>query len=291
MRRLPIVVGVFAIGALVGTALTGITTPSGQVRLAAAAPQPERERTLRVERGDIVATITLAGDIVAEPEFVVEAPAAGAWSPEPIAPGTFVPAGGVLGHVGSTALLAPSDAIVVKRLVERVEKIPLHLPLVRLRTIGFAMRADISGADAYRVLASAIVAGRASIEQGPGPFDCRVVSAPVDTTALPEAGAPATAGQLPVLCLIPTDVRAVAGVPGELLLRSERVEDVLTVPVVAVAGTVDSGEVIVVEDGRRSRRRVALGITDGINVAIISGLTEGETITATAPRLDEVVTP
>ncbi len=291
MRRLPIVAAVFTIGALAGTAITGITTPSGQVRLASAAPRSDQAQTLTVDRGDIVATITLAGNIVAAPEYVVEAPSVGPWSPEPIAPGTFVPAGALLGHVGSTALLAPSDATVVQRLVEQVEHVPLHLPLLRLRTIGFAMRAEVTGADAYRVLASTTVAGRASIEQGPGPFDCRVVSAPVDPTPLAEPGAPATADQLPVLCLIPTDVRALAGVPGELLLRSDRVDGVLRVPVVAVAGTVDRGEVIVVDDGRSSRRQVTLGITDGINVEIISGLTEGEAIAATAPSLDDAVTP
>lgn len=73
---------------------------------------------------------------------------------------------------------------------------------------------------------------------------------------------------------------------GQIALRSGQVSDVLTLPVTAVSGSADMGEVWVVDDeGEATIRQVRLGATDGARVEIVSGLEEGARVYAVPPPL------
>jgi len=58
----------------------------------------------------------------------------------------------------------------------------------------------------------------------------------------------------------------------------ERRGDVLLIPNRAIRGTVDKPTVVVYIDGQQEEREVVLGVTDGINTEVLSGLEEGEKV-------------
>jgi multidrug efflux pump subunit AcrA (membrane-fusion protein) len=74
-------------------------------------------------------------------------------------------------------------------------------------------------------------------------------------------------------------------------IRAGEVVDVLVLPVTAVQGSVQSGTVWVPgADGTPAERPVQLGLTDGQQVEITGGLTEGESVLEFVPVPDDTVT-
>ena len=75
-----------------------------------------------------------------------------------------------------------------------------------------------------------------------------------------------------------------------LLPRRTAAENVLVVPVTAVQGSVQSGRVwIPGADGEPVERPVTLGLTDGDQVEVTGGLTEGEMVLQFVPIPDDDV--
>ncbi len=67
---------------------------------------------------------------------------------------------------------------------------------------------------------------------------------------------------------------------------SARSDDVLLIPYRAIRGSFEAPVVVVVADGQVEERQVALGLSDGINSEVLSGLKEGErVVTAPVKRL------
>jgi hypothetical protein len=67
-------------------------------------------------------------------------------------------------------------------------------------------------------------------------------------------------------------------------------ENVLVVPITAVQGSVQQGNVWVVgPDGAEEQRSVALGLTDGDQIEVREGLTEGEQVLQFVPVPDDTV--
>ena len=58
----------------------------------------------------------------------------------------------------------------------------------------------------------------------------------------------------------------------------ERRDDVLSIPNRAIRGTLESPMVLVLVDGQQEEREITLGLTDGINTEVLSGLQEGEQV-------------
>jgi RND family efflux transporter MFP subunit len=58
----------------------------------------------------------------------------------------------------------------------------------------------------------------------------------------------------------------------------ERRDDVLLIPNRAIRGTTENPMVIVLVDGQQEEREITLGLTDGINTEVLSGLEEGEEV-------------
>jgi len=58
----------------------------------------------------------------------------------------------------------------------------------------------------------------------------------------------------------------------------ERHDDVLVIPNRAIRGTSENPKVVVLVDGQEEEREITLGLTDGINTEVLSGLEEGERV-------------
>jgi RND family efflux transporter MFP subunit len=58
----------------------------------------------------------------------------------------------------------------------------------------------------------------------------------------------------------------------------ERGDDVLSIPNRAIRGTTENPMVVVLVDGQQEEREITLGLSDGINTEVLSGLEEGEEV-------------
>lgn len=64
----------------------------------------------------------------------------------------------------------------------------------------------------------------------------------------------------------------------------ERRDDVLVIPNRAIRGTLANPKVVVLVDGKEQERDVTLGLSDGINTEVLSGLEEGDNVVLPAAR-------
>jgi RND family efflux transporter MFP subunit len=58
----------------------------------------------------------------------------------------------------------------------------------------------------------------------------------------------------------------------------ERRDNVLLIPNTVIQGTLENPMVVVLVDGKEEQRQIALGLSDGINTEVLSGLEEGERV-------------
>lgn len=216
-----------------------------------------------VARRDITEVVALPSTVVATPKFLVLAPATGRVRRE-----------GDLFSVSGKAASLSVPATLVEWLVDDGAMVAAGVPVAEASYSGFGEVAVLPPQDAYRLLSGELKA-RGSIAGGHGPFDCPVlVSTPAD-------------GRATVVCAIPLEVTAFAGLTGTVAISSRQARQVLALPVTAVSGTAQAGEVAVKgADGQVTVQKVTLGVTDGSYVEITGGLAEGTTVLATAPPLE-----
>ncbi|WP_304451725.1 peptidase M23 [Nocardiopsis sp. YSL2] len=94
-----------------------------------------------------------------------------------------------------------------------------------------------------------------------------------------EEGGGGGGGSTELSCRVPSDLRVFEGVTGKMSIATGGAENVLVIPVTAVRGTSESGEVIVVaSDGGEEVREVELGVSDGSSVEVVSGLSVGDQV-------------
>ncbi|MCZ4101162.1 hypothetical protein [Streptomyces sp. H39-C1] len=255
--------------------------PAGESSEGSLATGSGSSGTVTVTKGDIRNVLSLNAELVARPAYTVLAPVGGTFQPR-VQVGATVRPGEVLATVqtkdGQVSVTATARAEVLSVAAASGEQVPLGIPLVSLRSQGFALRAAVAPADRYRLTAmDAGSRARASIDKGPGPFDCPVLGGPQQSDG----------GDLSVLCAPPDNIRVFAGLRGILAIDLEKRGQVLTLPLTAVAGSADSGQVNLVDSaGNTTVHSVTLGITDGIQIEIRSGLTEGQSVAARPPALD-----
>lgn len=120
-----------------------------------------------------------------------------------------------------------------------------------------------------------------AINGGPAPFTCTKLN--ISFADAGDASAEAVSGPS-VSCTVPSDVVVFPGLTAEITIAGGIAEDVLVVPITAVEGTAISGNVyFVLPDGTTELREVTLGLNDGLNVEVVSGLEEGDTILQFVP--------
>ncbi|TQL48378.1 hypothetical protein FB562_1472 [Homoserinimonas aerilata] len=146
----------------------------------------------------------------------------------------------------------------------------------------FHVTATMEPEQQYRLLnqpTEALVA----VAGGPAPFTCTGLSI---STAL--AGAEADSGGTAMRCAVPGDVRVFAGLGAEVTISGGVAENVMMVPITAVEGVADTGNVyFVLADGSTEQRPVTLGLNDGINVEVRDGVAEGDMVLQFVPGAQE----
>jgi hypothetical protein len=182
------------------------------------------------------------------------------------------------------------------------------MPIVSARQIGYGIVADIDGASAYKISA-ALTTVRAQIQDGPGPFSCKVqgtiaalpagtipdppvpapnpsATAPPPVQEVPQGPPPSEATGMRIVCLAPKSVKLINGASVTLEVVTAQASNVLVLPVEAVAGGQGKGMVDVVKaDGTTETREVVLGLTDGRMIEIKAGLTEEDTVAMPGPDI------
>jgi hypothetical protein len=118
--------------------------------------------------------------------------------------------------------------------------------------------------------------GKGKVDGGPATQDCRISRL---TGGGPEA-------PTRIQCRFPERI-GYPGVGAELALTVGEARDVVTLPLSAVDGSSERGVVYVVENGKRYRRDVKLGLHDGVNVEIASGLKTGAVVLDPPPSVFE----
>lgn len=158
----------------------------------------------------------------------------------------------------------------------------------------FNVTASLAPEQLYRLLNKPTDA-QVTVTGGPAPFTCGSLtiqtalagagsSGGADGGADPNAGGGGSGTGATVWCRVPADVTVFAGLVADVTIAGGVATDVLTIPMTAVQGAAQSGVVYVVgADGANEERPVTLGINDGVNVEVTSGLEEGEMILEFVP--------
>lgn len=132
----------------------------------------------------------------------------------------------------------------------------------------FMLQAEIDPVELAYQLIQEPVGVKGSITGGPAGFECEWAGLGVGPD-----------GRAVMQCIIPEDIVVVEGLGGMMGVQLESPTTAQALPVTAVRGTVDQGEVVVVrEDGSTEVRAVELGAKDSFFVQIVGGLEPDENV-------------
>lgn len=167
----------------------------------------------------------------------------------------------------------------------------------------FSITGSLTTAQQFRLLGKPTTA-TGTITNGPAPFACQNVQlsnkdTAADTTQNSDpgmgAGGPSAQGESgtgQVSCAVPADVTAFPGLGATITLVAGESQNVLTLPLTAVKGSVQNGLVWIPSadgSGTPEERKVVLGLNDGEQVEIIQGLAEGDPVFEFVPGVDAVL--
>jgi hypothetical protein len=225
--------------------------------------------TVRAERAAITSTLVIPATVQPSPAVNVTAPASGWYTVN----GSGIEYRLDSGHTGRLTL--PDGLQIERSLIKPGRHVPQNFPIASARATGFALVAPLSEAAIVRLYAVPQQA-TAQIKEGPGPFPCPLAD------RVPQPGPDALA----LTCLVPADLTVFAGMPAVMAVVTASATDVVVLPVEAVAGSSQHGRVWIVDSrGERHLRDVRLGITDGIQIEIRSGVDPGDMVLVPAPNL------
>lgn len=273
--------GGFVTGQLTDSAKDAIVDPIGT-----ASP------TTAVVRVDTIqSVIVLSGVIVPKPALPLPATASGSVMSIRVNVGESVkqkdPVVVVARPTGLQAeIVSPVDGTVTSVVVATGELVKQGQTVATVAPARYLASATVPPDLLYRLYAPPLSI-KTQIDKGPGPFDCPLIALGIKTdTAVDPLNAP-----VELTCDVPATVRAFAGVRVRLGVTTGRVDRALTLPVEAVAGTADSGAVtLILPNGERVERSVRLGLTDGLRVQILEGLSAGDVV-LNPPAVDPELAP
>jgi len=277
-----------------------------------------------VARGTVTNTVTVQGSVTADAAVPVKATAAGTVSKLYVAAGADVVAGAKLLDVRSETERDPVEGEDAEGNPTSTPRPPLVTVTTVTATVGgrlatldvlkdqvvavgdevgtvspgtLSVTAPLTQAEQFRLLSPPDTAA-VTATGGPAPFTCTglTLGAPQgqdDATSAgtdPMTGAP-IAATTTARCAVPAGVTVFSGMAATVAIQAGEAADVLVVPVTAVQGSVQSGTVWVPgADGAPEERPVTLGLTDGEQVEITGGVTEGEPVLQFVPVPDDTVT-
>ncbi len=163
----------------------------------------------------------------------------------------------------------------------------------------FSITGSLTTTQQFRLLGKPATA-TGTVTNGPAPFTCPDVKLSNKQSGHePDPGATGPGGAMgpggqgeatgQVSCAVPAEVAVFPGLGATITLTAGESQNVLTLPVTAVKGSVQKGLVwIPASDGGTppQEREVVLGLNDGEKVEIVSGLAEGEQVLQFVPGVD-----
>lgn len=239
------------------------------------------EKTVSVVRGTITPTVSTQTTIVPAVPFIIFSPENGIFNTA-VELEEKITAGQIIGTVNGKELKSPVDGTITS-IAPSNESVPSNYPVAIVRYTGFALNVEadnfLSTLPEYAELKA-----KFQVYDGVGPTDMiAVVSPAADENAftgiVPQEGI--------LQCLISQTVDVKSGQSATVVITATTRNDVLILPLSVIAGRQGTGLVTVITpNGERVETKVTLGVTDGANIEILSGLEEGDVVSATPPNLD-----
>ena len=239
------------------------------------------EKTVSVVRGTITPTVSTQTTIVPAVPFIISSPENGIFN-SAVELEEKITAGQIIGTVNGKELKSPVDGTVTS-IAPSNESVPSNYPVAIVQYTGFALNVEadnfLSTLPEYAELKA-----KFQVYDGVGPTDMiAVVSPAADENAftgiVPQKGI--------LQCLISQTVDVKSGQSATVVITATTRNDVLILPLSVIAGRQGTGLVTVITpNGERVETKVTLGVTDGANIEILSGLEEGDVVSATPPNLD-----
>ena len=239
------------------------------------------EKTVSVVRGTITPTVSTQTTIVLAVPFIISSPENGIFNTA-VELEEKITAGQIIGTVNGKELKSPVDGTITS-IAPSNESVPSNYPVAIVQYTGFALNVEadnfLSTLPEYAELKA-----KFQVYDGVGPTDMiAVVSPAADENAftgiVPQKGI--------LQCLISQTVDVKSGQSATVVITATTRNDVLILPLSVIAGRQGTGLVTVITpNGERVETKVTLGVTDGANIEILSGLEEGDVVSATPPNLD-----
>ena len=234
-----------------------------------------------VVRGTITPTVSTQTTIVPAVPFIIFSPENGIFNTA-VELEEKITAGQIIGTVNGKELKSPVDGTITS-IAPSNESVPSNYPVAIVHYTGFAHNVE-----ADNILSTlpeyAELKAKFQVYDGVGPTDMiAVVSPAADENAftgiVPQEGI--------LQCLISQTVDVKSGQSATVVITATTRNDVLILPLSVIAGRQGTGLVTVITpNGERVETKVTLGVTDGANIEILSGLEEGDVVSATPPNLD-----
>ena len=238
------------------------------------------EKTVSVVRGTITPTVSTQTTIVPAVPFIISSPENGIFNTA-VELEEKITAGQIIGTVNGKELKSPVDGTITS-IAPSNESVPSNYPVAIVQYTGFALNVEadnfLSTLPEYAELKA-----KFQVYDGVGPTDMiAVVSPAADENAftgiVPQEGI--------LQCLISQTVDVKSGQSATVVITATTRNDVLILPLSVIAGRQGTGLVTVITpNGERVETKVTLGVTDGANIEILSGLEEGDVVSATPPNL------
>lgn len=239
------------------------------------------EKTVSVVRGTITPTVSTQTTIVPAVPFIISSPENGIFNTA-VELEEKITAGQIIGTVNGKELKSPVDGTITS-IAPSNESVPSNYPVAIVHYTGFVLNVEadnfLSTLPEYAELKA-----KFQVYDGVGPTDMiAVVSPAADENAftgiVPQEGI--------LQCLISQTVDVKSGQSATVVITATTRNDVLILPLSVIAGRQGTGLVTVITpNGERVETKVTLGVTDGANIEILSGLEEGDVVSATPPNLD-----
>lgn len=239
------------------------------------------EKTVSVVRGTITPTVSMQTTIVPAVPFIISSPENGIFNTA-VELEEKITAGQIIGTVNGKELKSPVDGTITS-IAPSNESVPSNYPVAIVHYTGFVLNVEadnfLSTLPEYAELKA-----KFQVYDGVGPTDMiAVVSPAADENAftgiVPQEGI--------LQCLISQTVDVKSGQSATVVITATTRNDVLILPLSVIAGRQGTGLVTVITpNGERVETKVTLGVTDGANIEILSGLEEGDVVSATPPNLD-----
>lgn len=279
------------------------------------------EPQIPVALGTITNDVTLPGTINADAAVPVRATAIGTVDEVFASTGQAVNAGDTLFDIkvetvrepvettdaaGNISITQPKPSVTFEKVLAPIAGVLSSLTVIHGQSVAvgetsgqvapptFSVSGSLSPEQQYRLVTRPTEASIA-ITNGPAPFTCTglTITTPLAGSDGGDAGGASGAGtsqgtgggtSTTVSCAIPDGVTVFPGLAATITIAGGKAENVLVVPTTAVKGSAETGVVgVVLPDGTTEDRDITLGMSDGTNVEVVTGLAEGETIKQFVP--------